>query len=282
MTPNQPQRDVLIPVVLDGAGRLVRCDDAAKGPFSCPGCGGAVVARRGTTRRWHFAHAGGGCSPETAEHAAAKMMLAGVLGGEESRRGVRVPTFCAGCGRGAAVPLSLAFDRTSVEARIGAYVVDVALWRGERMVGAVEVRRTHAVDEAKARGLDVPWVELNAVDILEDALVWKPVAGDLHRVRGEGEPAEHVCAACEERLGEMAEMVGGGGVPVECAACGGVCAARLEGGAWVVAACGSCGAPGRMPPEGSALGRAAARVAATGGSKGTLAAYAVIVERMGW
>ncbi|MBX3409558.1 MAG: hypothetical protein KF859_06700 [Phycisphaeraceae bacterium] len=292
MPAQQPIRDVLIPAAVDPAGRLVRCHDELAGPLVCPGCRGAVVARRGPSRRWHFAHAAGAaCTPESAEHAAAKLLLAEVLGREESRRGVRVPVVCDGCGRGEPVPLSLIFDRTSVEERLGAYVVDVALWRGERMVGAVEVRRTHAVDPAKASGLDVPWVELGAAEIIADPLAWKPLAGDLHRVRSEA--GAHVCSVCEGRLIAMGEMVrgasvpeqareGGVVVPVGCEACGGLCAARLNGGGWRVSACAACGAAGRMPCEESVLGRAAARVAARGGSRGALAAYAVMVERMGW
>jgi len=44
----------------------------------CPGCGGHLLAKKGQTQRWHFAHYGGGGDEhcyETAVHKMAKQVL---------------------------------------------------------------------------------------------------------------------------------------------------------------------------------------------------------------
>jgi competence protein CoiA len=63
-------------------GTLVSAQDADRGAAchcTCPGCGGALIARKGPSKRPHFAHAAGGetrgCG-ETALHHAAKSLLA--------------------------------------------------------------------------------------------------------------------------------------------------------------------------------------------------------------
>lgn len=63
---------------LDKNQRLVNVKEAAKGEeYLCPHCGGVMIPRQGTKRRWHFAHKGdtGVCSDESYLHKLAKKRI---------------------------------------------------------------------------------------------------------------------------------------------------------------------------------------------------------------
>src|SRR5690606_23854946 len=54
-------------------------------------------------------------------------------------------------------------------------IADVALLVGETAEAAVEIRATHAVDEAKADRLPVLFIEVDGFEIIENPAVWKPI-----------------------------------------------------------------------------------------------------------
>jgi hypothetical protein len=184
------------------AGDLVRPDDAVAGAeYRCPGCGAAVVLRRGTARRAHFAHRSGeGCSTESVLHRSAKAELVRVITEWKRGRGPRpcISRSCPrlGCEGGAVQDLPDDVTHAEAEVRLGSGVVaDVVLFRGSAIAAAVEVLVTHGVGHEKAARLGVPWVELRAEDILDRPYWW---------VAGQDGLQPLVCPRCAERDEERA------------------------------------------------------------------------------
>ena len=145
---------------------------------TCPACGDVLVAKKGRCRRHHFAHHGEVECPwavETALHLAAKQILA-------RRRAIVLPAVHLGDGvrdgegdapRGPALAAArrVTLDTVRLERRLGEVVPDVIAWVAGRDL-YIEVRVTHAVDEAKrakvaARGVST--VEIDLSDLARDA-----------------------------------------------------------------------------------------------------------------
>jgi hypothetical protein len=177
----------VVPAALDGAGLLVRPAEAAPGAYTCPGCSERVVLRAGAIKVRHFAHGPGSCSTETALHAAAKRLLVQVV---ERGETVRVRRGCRGCGETWDEPAPEA-DAAVPERRLPEGLrPDVLLLASGTPVLALEVRVRHAVDAEKAARLSLPFLELDAEDVLADPRTWLPI--------GEGTPRE-LCPSCVER-----------------------------------------------------------------------------------
>lgn len=158
---------------LDSEGRLRSIEDVGRGltcQCTCPQCHLPVLAKQGTRREWHFAHAPGSeCAQgaETALHQASKQLLV-------EAGGLMLPSqafeaeICLGSGR---------VDRGRAERP--AYWVDFADAQQERLIQgvrpdvlaivgsrilAIEVAVTHFVDEHKAgrlRSLQLPALEID-------------------------------------------------------------------------------------------------------------------------
>lgn len=131
----------------------------------CPGCGGALIAKKGSERVSHFAHASGfnpECpgAGETVLHRLAKEHLA-------SSKRIRVPGIHLSNSY-ASVTLfddsTLHLDRVELERRRGAVVPDVICTKGDREL-FVEIVVTHACDEAKIEKLKLLDVGVIEVDL---------------------------------------------------------------------------------------------------------------------
>jgi len=173
------------------------------GSWMCLACGQALTAKRGAIAPWHFAHQPGSdaCelhSAETKRHLEAKLALYRALGSID-RLSISV-----GCRRESSpvrTHLDQAhlwlegWDRVEVECRVGSKRPDLVLFRGDKVVGAVEVRVSHRVSEAKMAAfaeMSLPWIEVGpeAVDS------WSP-PGPLVVFRAE--PGGWMCPLCEAR-----------------------------------------------------------------------------------
>ena len=56
------------------------------------------------------------------------------------------------------------------------YRVDIALVDGDgRVIAAVEIRESHAMEDEKRSGLSIPWVEVDAQRAIDDPLVLHPL-----------------------------------------------------------------------------------------------------------
>jgi hypothetical protein len=168
--------EFLIPVALDGEGRLVGPDDATKRvSYACPACRARVDLHAGEKKRRHFHHRASACSPETAVHASAKALVARAV--EEWAGGAaEAPVFVRRCAAEScdatcrqAMPRKV--RAAAVERALpSGHVADVALLaRGLALpVAVVEIRCTHAVDDAKAFEIGVPWIEVDGAQVCAD------------------------------------------------------------------------------------------------------------------
>jgi hypothetical protein len=170
-----------VPFGLDGDGRLVAPAEADKvSRYACPSCAVSLILRRGPKRRANFAHkVSADCNGETVLHQIAKMLIRDALLADD------VPILehpCRHCRRTSEISLpKLAGAVVQLEARLpSGRIPDVLLRDAEGQPRfAVELLVTHAVDEAKAADLDLPWIELRAADVVENPRRWKSVRGKL-------------------------------------------------------------------------------------------------------
>jgi len=203
-----PSRSFAIPVAFTAEGRIVRPDQAEPGQvFRCPGCSAEVVLRQGELRQAHFAHRHGeGCSPESAAHRAAKRLVVEVVLDWKDRGGPRpciarsCPRF--GCEGGTTQDIPEDITHAAEEVRLSdGSIGDVVLFRGDHAAAAIEIRATHRVSEEKARRLAIPWVELDAAEVLERPYWWMALQDGLQPFRCP------VCARAEaERAAEVDEI----------------------------------------------------------------------------
>jgi uncharacterized protein (DUF2384 family) len=151
-----------------GDGRLLHIDDARSGlacGCTCPGCGRAMVAKKGRIQTHHFSHhaqqEGRTCisAGETALHKFAKRIL-------DERLEIAIPSMVVrehGDREVVVGPERRSFDRAVLEAKDGQIVPDVVLLLRDRRL-IVEFKVTHACDEqkiARIRAMDVGAIEID-------------------------------------------------------------------------------------------------------------------------
>ena len=188
--------DLVVPQALLADGGLVTPEQVTRqhGPFNCPECGSDVVLRWGKWVKRHFAHtAASQCSLVTASeswwHKTAKSLVVNVVrdwltqGNREPRLS---PVLCKECRQRGVEPNRLSavipgIARVEDEAHVpGLSVVpDVTAFdRDGRVLLAVELVRTHAMDSLKAttyRLSGIPWLEIDAEHLVNrGAFVWHP------------------------------------------------------------------------------------------------------------
>ncbi|MEO5568453.1 MAG: competence protein CoiA family protein [Gemmatimonadaceae bacterium] len=146
----------------------------------CPECRDVVTLKLGNERRHHAAHrAGSVCgalNPETALHINVKCHIAAELSkaiGQGATLRVRRGCLAERCSQTTDESWMDHWDAVAVEFRlvgpVGHRVPDIALMKEGRVVAAIEVLVSHAVDAEKAamlEVLDVPWIEVRAAERL--------------------------------------------------------------------------------------------------------------------
>lgn len=185
-------RPFKVPWAMDASGVLRSAAHAGEGVHRCIECFSPLGLRRGAQRRAHFAHHGSSstCSQESVIHKLAKALIVQMVrqwrdGGP--RPGIR--RSCTGCGLTIVSNVPDRVIDAEPEHRLASgRVVDVALLGELGIVCAVEVLHTHAVDEAKAAAMDLPWLEVRAHDVLTDPFVLVPVQ---HALR------PYMCGPCK-------------------------------------------------------------------------------------
>jgi hypothetical protein len=176
-----------VPFGLDPSGALVAPEKAVRSErYVCPACGDRLTYRAGQIVAANFAHRGGtNCTPESALHAAAKLLVAESvrvwLAGSGPRPVVR--RACS-CDLVKDDPIRDGVAGVTLEHRLRAgerdLVADVALLDaagGIRLL--VEILVHHEVDPDKRKALaagSIPWIELEAEMVINDAAVWTPRA----------------------------------------------------------------------------------------------------------
>lgn len=175
-------------------GRLVLAQDASPGvAYACPGCGSPLMLKKGEIRAAHFAHLTmATCSPESALHRGTKAWIAAMVRRRLRRRNARLPRIrlaCQGTSRSekhftdpcpgdAWFDLStLVFDEVLEEAWTDDGLrPDVLLLDQGRPVLGIEVLVTHAVGPEKAFRTRHPWIEMEALKLIDQPMGWLPVA----------------------------------------------------------------------------------------------------------
>lgn len=148
-------------------GDLVRPSQAVPThSYACPECAAPLVLRSGSVRAAHFAHAAGTGCGESNQHRQAKAILVDLV--NEGRR-LSFNRPCQQCGRRHlhVAPEGVVSARAEYRLPNGR-IVDVGLLDGDdRLVGAIEVFFSHALDDAKQADLEgLPWFELDAWEVL--------------------------------------------------------------------------------------------------------------------
>ena len=155
-----------------------------------------MILRTGKIRASHFAHRGDSkdCRflNEGCRHLAAKHAI--LLAVKEWKRGRRpspeIRRRCAVCAeeRNQKIPKQVAAAelerRIPLDSTGTCIVADVALVNGRgEPLALVEVRDTHSVDEMKKERIKhLPWMEVEAREILENPFLWNPVeSGNLKK-----------------------------------------------------------------------------------------------------
>ena len=161
-------REVLLPYgVLDG--KLVSVDEVRDGlacSCTCPACHQALIARQGTRKVHHFAHASGTTCPHAAQ-TAAHILAKGILAQELH---MVVPTAypMKTTTRFVAFPEhNVAFTSVVLEQRLSSIVPDVVATVEDGTQLIVEIRVKHAVDDGK---LDkICGLGISAIEVAIDA-----------------------------------------------------------------------------------------------------------------
>lgn len=202
--PSEGRSSSAVPVARGSDGTLVRPQDATRGvEYRCPGCGAAVVLRRGKRRRAHFAHRDESCAPDSALHRAAKAQILEVIGDWKAGLGPR-PSISRPCPRFACeggVVQDVPDDVTHAESEVrlpSGLVGDVVLYRDAEPAVVIELLVKSRVSPEKAARLRLPWVELLAADVLDRPYWWVAVQDGLR---------PFTCPACSregaERVAEV-------------------------------------------------------------------------------
>jgi len=194
-------RNLKIPLAIDAQGMIVRPEAAEHGRcYYCPSCREDVLLRRGQVRVAHFAHKDSShCSLETVLHQAAKIQIQQAVRSWKAGTGPSptVERRCALCCTAVEMPIPASVEDAILELRVAdGSVVDVALIAGGAPLAAVEVRATHKVGPDKASSLPIPFLELEAKQVLETPTLWRPIQETF--------PAP-VCDTCEARVKSFAE-----------------------------------------------------------------------------
>ncbi len=179
---------ILFPWGLDKSDHLVNIHESESGrPYKCPGCEGTLFPYKGPKRQHHFHHESGvgSCSSESQIHAAAKLTILKVFRAVSEGGSQPVLSFrCSRCTRDR--PGAFDFTRitdSEMERKISTgHIGDVVAYSSGSVALVVEVRKSHAVPSDKAKKLGcagIPWVELQAEDIMNNAMDWECVSGNL-------------------------------------------------------------------------------------------------------
>lgn len=184
-------------------GELVKPEVADKVKrYFCPGCGCQLIFRSGSVVAPHFAHKTEGiCTGESVLHKTAKALLVQTVRSHIAQPRITIRCACETCCETFTKLLpGKAFSDAFEEIHISKRICDVVAFRGEGAILAIEVLVTHAVDSVKACDLAIPWIELRAVDVINDPTAWQPVQSQL-------KPQNCLeCKALEKKLRQLQEQ----------------------------------------------------------------------------
>jgi hypothetical protein len=185
MLPNKrgktKKKDFKIPYGLDAdSGQLVKALDAEKlRKYACPSCRTCIILQKGEIRSPHFAHKAdvSGCSEETVIHKTAKLLIIGAVLNWKNNGGPRPVIkrvckikYCYGS-KEQNLPDKIECALEEFQLSSG-HIADIALMDEKGVSAIVEVYYTHKVNELKVSEIQEPWLEVDALKIVENPLLW--------------------------------------------------------------------------------------------------------------
>ncbi|MEQ6359502.1 competence protein CoiA family protein [Thermoanaerobacter thermohydrosulfuricus] len=172
---------MLIPYAVDKEGKLHNAKEAEKGKqYYCPSCGEKVILRKGKIRTAHFAHkANANCSEETVIHRTAKLLIQQTVQSwkKGNKKAPVIIAECPICYNPSEVRIveQMGIENAVLEYRVHeGYIADVALVANNKVKMIVEIKVTHAVEKKKEEKINVPFVELDGYDVINNPFTWKP------------------------------------------------------------------------------------------------------------
>lgn len=146
--------------------------------------------------------------PHAQWHRTATRLLMQVIDANagEQRQTLRLRVACAACGRHGTRTLPAgSFSRTSsgAAARLGCDLV--ALGADGQPALCIDVRHLRAVDQRQAASAGLPWIELQAAEVLENPFHWNPVRRS--GLRG------LLCDPCQAHEHRVRAIAGSWGIP---------------------------------------------------------------------
>lgn len=182
----------------------------------CPECKQQVIMRLGEIRMFHAAHKGDSdcklTNPESALHLNAKYHLF-----QELRTGLPLYVYnrCKGVNEHGCKHRSkeknLLFrdwDEVALEYPMGGFRSDIALLKNSIPVAIIEIYVTHAIDREKEKLLkevSLPWIEIDASDILPDGVKknnWSIDYPIVYKRINVGSIHEWVCDKCKKEYSD--------------------------------------------------------------------------------
>ena len=176
--------------------------------YTCPECHVPLTLRAGPLKRPHFAHRRTpdecGFLNEGWLHIAAKWAVWGAVHqwilSDRKQTTPSIFRKCEGhfCPNTHSQAIPDTVETSQIEfpfnTPVGRVVLDVALLGANgRLLCAIEIRDTHAVDSEKRTKLrGIPWIELDARHALEHPQMWEPVAS--------GNLKTPLCPQCREKM----------------------------------------------------------------------------------
>jgi len=172
--------ELRVPFAFDDEEQIHTPENAEKGrTYFCPACREPVILKQGEIKTAHFAHkVSESCNQESIIHKTAKLLVqkaveAWKAGKSESPTLLRK---CQICGKSVNQTLPEKIESATLEYKLSdGSIVDVALLVEGVPQAAVEIRATHAVDDIKAKRLSVPFIELDANEVIQNPTLWNPI-----------------------------------------------------------------------------------------------------------
>jgi hypothetical protein len=175
-----------VPYGINKSGEVVPAKDAKKGEcYSCISCSGELIFKAGEIREKHFSHVPNNkCNPETIIHLLAKKLIVkAIQDNAEGKSIISMNLKCSKCSKDFIKEIpKLTFSKAAAEVPISGFICDAIAYRDKKEALAIEIFHTHRVDDHKGEYLQIPWVEFNADEIIEDPFFWNPINSMLQPI----------------------------------------------------------------------------------------------------
>lgn len=175
-----------IPYGLNEFNKLIIAENALKNDkYICPACKGSIILRKGKIRVPHFAHKfDHACSYNTVIHTTAKLIIYDKIISfiKNNTIPLYLERLCNICKNIRIQKFPDNISDVKLEYKINDYnIVDIALFAGKKIIAIIEVRVTHKTNETNRIDLNIPFIEVNGAEILENNSMLKPISDHFNK-----------------------------------------------------------------------------------------------------